>query len=77
MKTSPSSIPRRQFIATTGLAAAGALLPTFTPAAEKAVRERSQPVATITHARDALLACLLIREAVYRGTAVTMKDIGA
>lgn len=40
----------------------------------KAVRERSQPVATITHAREALLACLLMREAVYRGTAVTMKD---
>lgn len=43
----------------------------------KAVRERSQPVATLAHARDALLACLLMREAVDRGTAVTLKDIGA
>ncbi|MBL8890280.1 MAG: Gfo/Idh/MocA family oxidoreductase [Planctomycetaceae bacterium] len=43
----------------------------------KSVRERSQPVATLAHARDALLACLLMREAVERGTAVTLKDIGA
>lgn len=41
----------------------------------KAVRERSQPVATIEHAREALLACLLMREAVYRKTMVTMKEI--
>jgi len=43
----------------------------------KAVRDRSQPVATLAHARAALLACLLMREAVDRGTAVTLKDIGA
>jgi predicted dehydrogenase len=43
----------------------------------KAVRERSQPVATVAHAREALLACLLMREAVNRKTVVTMKDIGA
>ncbi len=43
----------------------------------KSVRDRSQPVATLAHARAALLACLLMREAVDRGTAVTLKDIGA
>ena len=42
----------------------------------KAVRERSQPVATVAHAREALLTCLLMREAVYRKTMVTMKEIG-
>jgi myo-inositol 2-dehydrogenase/D-chiro-inositol 1-dehydrogenase len=43
----------------------------------KALRERTQPVATLAHAKTALLACLLMREAVDRGTAVTLKDIGA
>ncbi|MDP1561173.1 MAG: Gfo/Idh/MocA family oxidoreductase [Pirellulaceae bacterium] len=43
----------------------------------KAIRERSQPVATLAHARTALFACLLMREAVDRGTVVTMKEIGA
>lgn len=42
----------------------------------RAVRDRSQPVATVAHAREALLTCLLMREAVYRKTMVTMKEIG-
>ncbi len=41
----------------------------------KAVRERSQPVATLAHANEALLTCLLMREAVYRKTMVTLKEI--
>ena len=42
-----------------------------------AIRTRSTQVATVAHAREALLACLLMREAVYRKTAVTLKDIRA
>lgn len=39
------------------------------------VRTRSQPVATVEHARDAVVTCLMVRTAVERKTAVTREDI--
>jgi myo-inositol 2-dehydrogenase / D-chiro-inositol 1-dehydrogenase len=39
------------------------------------VRFRTAPVANPQHGRDALLACLLVQEAVYRGRLVTMKEL--
>lgn len=39
------------------------------------VRTREQPVANAEHGRDSVLACLLVREAVRRGTSVTPSDI--
>lgn len=41
------------------------------------VRTRSAPVATVEHGRASVLACLLVREAVYRGGEVTMKELTA
>lgn len=42
----------------------------------KSVKDRSKPVATVENGRDAVLACLLVREAVYRKAPVTMKELG-
>jgi predicted dehydrogenase len=39
------------------------------------VRTRKPPVATVEHGRDAVLACLLVREAVYQKRPVTMKEL--
>ena len=39
------------------------------------VRSRSAPVATAENGRDAVLSCLLVREAVYRGGEVTMDEL--
>jgi predicted dehydrogenase len=39
------------------------------------VRTRKPPVATAAHGRDAVLACLLVREAVYRSGEVTMREL--
>ena len=39
------------------------------------VRTRKPPVATVEHGRDAVLACLLVREAVYQRKPVTMKEL--
>jgi myo-inositol 2-dehydrogenase / D-chiro-inositol 1-dehydrogenase len=39
------------------------------------VRTRRPPVATAEQGRDAVLACLLVREAVYRGGEVTMREL--
>ena len=39
------------------------------------VRTRKQPVATAEHGRDAVLSCLLVREAVYRSGEVTMREL--
>jgi hypothetical protein len=41
------------------------------------VRHGKPPVATVRHGRDAVLACLLVREAVYPKKAVTAKELGA
>lgn len=41
----------------------------------RSVRTRSQPVSTAENGRDAVLACLLVREAVYRGGQVTMQEL--
>ena len=41
------------------------------------VRTRSAPVATVEQGRDAVLTCLLVREAVYRAGEVTMKELTA
>ena len=41
------------------------------------VRTRSAPVATVEHGRASVLTCLLVREAVYRGGEVTMKELTA
>lgn len=41
------------------------------------VRTRKAPVATVEHGRDAVLACLLVREAVYRRGEVTMEELKA
>jgi predicted dehydrogenase len=41
------------------------------------VREGRPPVATVQHGRDAVLACLLVREAVYRKKVVTVKELPA
>ena len=39
------------------------------------VKSRKPPVATVEHGRDAVLACLLVREAVYTKKPVTMKEL--
>lgn len=39
------------------------------------VRTRNPPVANVDHGRDAVLSCLLVREAVYTGRVVTMDEI--
>jgi predicted dehydrogenase len=39
------------------------------------VATRTPPVATVEHGRNAVLACLLVREAVYRKEPVTMKQL--
>ena len=39
------------------------------------VRTRKPPVANLEHGRDALLLCLLVREAVYRRRLVTMEEL--
>lgn len=39
------------------------------------VRTRTQPVATVEHGRDAVLACVLVREAVYKQGVVTMDEL--
>ena len=41
------------------------------------VRTRSAPVGNVEHGRAAVLTCLLVREAVYRGGEVTMKELTA
>lgn len=39
------------------------------------VKTRKPPVATVENGRDAVLACLLVREAVYQKKPVTMKEL--
>ena len=39
------------------------------------VRTRKPPVANAQHGRDSALACLLVREAVYRESMVTMEEL--
>jgi predicted dehydrogenase len=39
------------------------------------VTNRTPPVATVEHGRDAVLACLLVREAVYQKKPITMKEL--
>ncbi len=39
------------------------------------VRDRKAPVATVEHGRDAVLTCLLVREAVYQKKPITMKEL--
>ncbi len=39
------------------------------------VRTRKPPVSTAEHGRDAVLACLLVREAVSQGRPVTMQEL--
>jgi predicted dehydrogenase len=41
------------------------------------VRSAKPPVATVRHGRDAVLACLLVREAVYQKRVVTAKELEA
>jgi predicted dehydrogenase len=41
------------------------------------VRTRKPPVSTVEQGRDAVLACLLVREAVYRQGTVTMEELKA
>ncbi|MBN1419470.1 MAG: Gfo/Idh/MocA family oxidoreductase [Planctomycetes bacterium] len=41
------------------------------------VRTRTTPVATVEHARDAVLACLLVRHAVYTRSVAEMEDLRA
>lgn len=43
----------------------------------ESVRTRRPPVSTAEHGRDAVLACLLVREAVERGGAVTLAELSA
>jgi myo-inositol 2-dehydrogenase/D-chiro-inositol 1-dehydrogenase len=40
------------------------------------VRTRKPPIATVEHGRDAVLACLLTRQAVYTRKTVTMEECG-
>ena len=44
-------------------------------ASSTASRPESSPVATVEQGRDAVLACLLVRAAVYRGGEVTMQEL--
>ena len=39
------------------------------------VKNRKPPVATVEHGRDAVLACLLVREVVYQKKPITMKEL--
>src|SRR5262249_54426680 len=39
------------------------------------VKGRKPPVATVEHGRDAVLTCLLVREAVYQKKPITMKEL--
>ena len=39
------------------------------------VKDRKPPVATVEHGRDAVLACLLVRVAVYQKKPITMKEL--
>jgi predicted dehydrogenase len=39
------------------------------------VKDRKPPVATVEHGRDAVLACLLVRESVYQRKPITMKEL--
>jgi len=39
------------------------------------VKSRKAPVATVEHGRSAVLACLLVREAVYQKKPITMKEL--
>ena len=41
------------------------------------VRTRRPPVSTVEEGRDAVLACLLVREAVYRQGVVTLQELTA
>lgn len=41
------------------------------------VRTRKPSIATVIEGRNAVLACLLVREAVYKGGVVTMKELQA
>ncbi len=41
------------------------------------VRQRTPAVSTVEQGRDSALACLLVREAVYRGGMVTMEELKA
>jgi predicted dehydrogenase len=41
----------------------------------KSIKTRQAPIAGVNNGRDAVLACLLMREAVYAGKPVTMKEI--
>ncbi len=43
----------------------------------QSVRSRKPPVSNAEHGRDAVLACLLVREAVNRGGEVTMQELRA
>ena len=43
----------------------------------RSVRHRTPPVSSVEQGRDAALACLLVREAVYRGGTVTMEELQA
>jgi len=41
----------------------------------EAVRTRRRPAATVAHGRDAVLACLLVRQAVYTNDVVRMSEL--
>ena len=41
------------------------------------VRIRKPPVATVEHGRDSVLACTLVREAIYQGQIVTLEMLRA
>jgi predicted dehydrogenase len=43
----------------------------------QSVRTRKPPIVNVEHGRDAVLTCLLMREAVYRKKMVTMKELTA
>ena len=43
----------------------------------KSVRDRSKPIATVENGRDAVLCCLLMRQAVYTKDIATMEKLKA
>jgi len=43
----------------------------------KSVKDRSKPIATVENGRDAVLCCLLMREAVYTRQIATMEKLKA
>jgi predicted dehydrogenase len=43
----------------------------------KSVKDRSRPIATVENGRDAVLCCLLMREAVYTGQIATLEKLKA